>query len=80
MAVKYFTKDAIVTAPINSAIIPHRETDVGSVERYIIHLLTKPLKGGTPIIEREPTSAVNAVIGIDLANPPKLSRSLLPVL
>ncbi len=79
--VKYFTKDAAVTELMKRASAPNIETIVadGIVDRYIIHLLTKPFKGGTPAIENEPIRADMAVTGMAFHNPPSLFRSLKPV-
>ncbi len=45
----------------------------------MMSLLQKPLSGGTPAMEREPTRLVAAVTGIRLASPPISSRFLVPV-
>ena len=45
----------------------------------MLHLLAKPLNSGTPEIEREATSAVTAVKGMNFINPPILFRSCVPV-
>ena len=57
-----------------------RMVNEGIVEEYISHLLTKPLNGGIPDIEREAIRAEIAVTGISLAKPPKTLRFLKPVL
>ena len=45
----------------------------------MLHLLTKPLKSGTPEMEKEAIRVVTAVSGMNFIRPPILFRSWVPV-